>query len=215
VHIIGIAGAAGAGKDTVANYLRDEHAFTVVAFADKLKRIVMDLYDFSEEQMWGPSALRNAPDHRYPKDHGTFMCPRDPLKTIGTEGARAAYDSTWIDYVIRVISQLRTGDYFYNRVGGLVEPDRAMGNIWCQPQGVVISDLRFKNEMKAIKDIGGALIRVKRPENPFDIGTAHRSEAEQEAIPDSEFDFVILNDGSVVDLYFSVDEVMNVIKGRV
>ena len=41
--IIGLTGFDGAGKTTVANYLEREHGFTVVSFADELKRLLMIL----------------------------------------------------------------------------------------------------------------------------------------------------------------------------
>ena len=63
--IIGISGFAGSGKDEVAKVLRTEYSFVGVALADPLKRIARDVYDFSDDQMWGPSQMRNAPDPRY------------------------------------------------------------------------------------------------------------------------------------------------------
>lgn len=63
--IIGISGVAGSGKDTTADVLVRQHGFVKVAMADPLKRICKDVYDFSNDQLWGPSSMRNAPDWRY------------------------------------------------------------------------------------------------------------------------------------------------------
>lgn len=65
--IILLVGKAGSGKDTVADILVRDHAFVKIAFADPLKRICRDVYDFTDEQLWGPSSARNAPDLRYPR----------------------------------------------------------------------------------------------------------------------------------------------------
>lgn len=62
----GNKGSANSGKDTVADHLVDKYDFVKVALADPMKRFCMEVYDFSEEQLWGPSELRNAPDKRYP-----------------------------------------------------------------------------------------------------------------------------------------------------
>lgn len=62
-------GTAGAGKDTVANFLNASHGSVKMALADPLKRICMDVYDFSYDQLWGPNELRNMPDKRYPRHH--------------------------------------------------------------------------------------------------------------------------------------------------
>jgi hypothetical protein len=59
-------GSANSGKDTVADRLAEKHGFVKVALADPMKRFCMEVYDFSEEQLWGPSEKRNAPDERYP-----------------------------------------------------------------------------------------------------------------------------------------------------
>lgn len=63
--IIGIAGRAGSGKDTVADLLVRDHRFVKIAFADPLKRICKKVFDFTDEQFWGPSSARNGPDKRY------------------------------------------------------------------------------------------------------------------------------------------------------
>src|SRR5689334_14415060 len=63
--IIGLSGLAGSGKDFVANLLVDQHNFVKIALADPLKRICQEVFDFSDEQLWGPSEERNKPDKRY------------------------------------------------------------------------------------------------------------------------------------------------------
>lgn len=70
--IIGISGLAGSGKDTCADFLVRDHNFVKVSFADPMKRICMDVYGFSFDQLWGPSAARNAHDTRLPREHGPF-----------------------------------------------------------------------------------------------------------------------------------------------
>lgn len=61
----GNKGNAGAGKDAVADILIKDFKYTRVAFADPMKRFVQEVYQFSDEQLWGPSEKRNAPDPRY------------------------------------------------------------------------------------------------------------------------------------------------------
>ena len=34
-----------------------------------MKRIARDVFGFSDEQLYGPSEMRNAPDERYPREH--------------------------------------------------------------------------------------------------------------------------------------------------
>ncbi len=61
----GNKGSAGAGKTEVAKHLVEKHGFVEIAFADEIKRICMRLWDFTEEQLWGPSELRSVLDERY------------------------------------------------------------------------------------------------------------------------------------------------------
>lgn len=59
----------------------------------------------------------------------------------------------------------------------------------------VITDVRFPNEVEAIKKKGGLLIRVKRP------GTAEENLHESEtALDNYNFDYTIINDGSLSHL---------------
>ena len=93
--LIGLVGAAGSGKDTVAECLVPRHlvladgnqvdvrehlpstlAVTAlvpdgvqIALADPMKVFLQQVYDFSILQLWGPSAERSRPDSRYPRQH--------------------------------------------------------------------------------------------------------------------------------------------------
>jgi hypothetical protein len=70
-------------------------------------------------------------------------------------------------------------------------------------KNVVIPDSRFKNELALIQRAGGKTIRIKRPgvEVP---AWQHASETEQMEIPDSEFDYIVVNDGTLDDLALKV-----------
>ncbi len=62
-----ISGYSGSGKDEFAKVLVDEQTAPKVGLADPAKRHMADLYGFTEHQLFGPSAARNAGDIRYPK----------------------------------------------------------------------------------------------------------------------------------------------------
>jgi hypothetical protein len=57
-----LAGASGAGKDTLGGMLVREHGFQRIAFADPLKMAMMLLFQLGPEQLWGEE--RNVPDAR-------------------------------------------------------------------------------------------------------------------------------------------------------
>lgn len=66
--IVIIAGNAGSGKDTVGSFLVEKYGAVCVAQADPMKRFVAEIFGFNEDQLWGPSSSRNAPDQRTVED---------------------------------------------------------------------------------------------------------------------------------------------------
>lgn len=71
----------------------------------------------------------------------------------------------------------------------------------------IISDTRFPNEFRAVKDKGGLTINVIRHNHPNDINpeTEHISET---ALDSAEFDEVIINNGSIEELIDKVKVIL-------
>lgn len=62
-----VSGFSGAGKDEFVRRLVQRGA-EQTGLADPAKRHMADVYGFTEEQLFGPSAFRNAGDMRFPKN---------------------------------------------------------------------------------------------------------------------------------------------------
>lgn len=60
----GKACSMGSGKDTAADFIVKLN-FAKVALADPMKRFTAEVYNFSRDQLWGPTKSRNAVDRRY------------------------------------------------------------------------------------------------------------------------------------------------------
>ena len=77
-------------------------------------------------------------------------------------------------------------------------------------ENTVITDVRFLNEAKYIKDNGGILIKTLRNESPdIEYGADHQSEVELEQI---KCDAVILNTSTIDAFYDGIDSTLKVLK---
>lgn len=135
------------------------------------------------------------------------LSPRVMLQHLGTEWGRdAAGADIWVNYMIRVAQEILKGQSYDRRVGLLADTP---GCSRCIPAGVVVSDVRFHNELQAIRAAGGRLVRVSRPETDQQSSTTgianHASELEQREFNDADFNVILHNTGTVEQLLLAVD----------
>ena len=104
----------------------------------------------------------------------------------------------------------------YDRINKELEEESFNLQRKCVYPNFIITDTRFENELKAVKDRNGITIRVNRPDvltnsitgKSFPI-KVHRKEHESETSLDSAiFDYVIQNDGTLEDLIQKVREIL-------
>ena len=82
IHVLGLLARAGHGKSTVCNYLAETYGVEIVSLARPLKMIAKAVMGFSDEQLWGTQAQKEAIDPRY------GMSARIFLQKLGTDGIR-------------------------------------------------------------------------------------------------------------------------------
>jgi hypothetical protein len=144
--IIGIAGFQGSGKDTIADYLQNIYGFKRDSFAATLKDAVSAVFGWDRELLEGRTTesrtWREQVDPWWAERlNMPNLTPRYVLQVWGTEVARKSFhDDTWI--------------------ASLENKLRKTSN------DIVISDVRFPNEIAAIKRAGGIVIRVTRGPEP-------------------------------------------------
>jgi hypothetical protein len=144
--IIGVCGLIGAGKDTIADYLVNIHQFRRESFANTLKDAVSSVFGWDRELLEGRTRhsreWREQVDAWWAERLGMpDLTPRWVLQYWGTEVVRRSFhDDTWIASLENKLRKT-TDD-------------------------VVISDCRFPNEILAIKNAGGVVIRVHRGPDP-------------------------------------------------
>jgi hypothetical protein len=204
--LIGVIGFIGSGKGTVGDYLIEKKGWRHDAFAAPLKDAVSIIFGWDRKLLEGDTdisrAWREEIDKKWSKVVGFDLSPRYALQLFGTECIRQNFSADVWSY-------------------SLVQ------RYWEAGLDTVATDCRFKNEIKAIKDANGYVIRVKRGDEPdwydeyvylmekddwHQIGKMRESGAfphmsETDWIG-SEFDAVIENNGTIEDLWRKTDNVI-------
>jgi hypothetical protein len=205
--IIGICGFMGSGKDTIADYLVNIHGYKRESFANSLKDSVAVTFNWDREMLEGRSKQsrewREQVDEWWAERLGMpNLTPRWVLQYWGTEVVRQTFhDDMWIASLQYKLATTK--------------------------DDIVITDCRFPNELKAIRDLGGQVIRVKRGPEPswYDQAIQYnkgpnqnfswalsRGQLEQQGVHASEyswvgqeFDKMFVNDTTLDDLYSQVE----------
>jgi len=190
MNIIGLCGLAGSGKDTAADFLVEDHGFVKVALADPIKRACAEWFGWNEDDLWGPSYRRNVAD---PMRVGG-RSPRYVLQRLGTEFGRHCYEDVWVNYALRIAREVLDMHQHYVPSVGLA----GRASFY---EGVVIPDVRFLNEVEAIRNAGGVVWKIARPGAGLQGAAAqHVSETEQTSIPTQVFARIVINDGTLDEL---------------
>ena len=143
-------------------------------------------YDRAAMEVFGSHARTNA---------ALFLTPRYALQQLGTNWGRDCFGNTWIDYALRVADQLKEGLYYYDVKTGVRFLTHAMApSDWVKgKKDVVISDVRFLNELEAIKKKGGKVVRLRRGMGLEGAAGRHQSELEMGGMDDELFDYILDN----------------------
>ena len=131
--IIGLSGYARSGKDEVAKILMEDYGYKRIAFADKIRELLLETNPQVKDGFRVESIVA-----AYGWDQAKVMFPeiRKLLQDLGVGARKVFDDSFWI------------GQVFY-----------AM-NV---DNNYVITDVRFINEADTIKNNNGQIWRIKRP----------------------------------------------------
>jgi hypothetical protein len=183
--LIGIAGLKGSGKDTFVRFLIEEAAVLgwsarAFSFAEPMKRFCAEVFDWSYDDLTGPSELRERPDPRYRRADGELLTPRFALQTLGTEWGRTCFPNVWVDLTIRLV-------------------ERSKADL------AVITDCRFENEARAIQQAGGQIAYIDRL--GLDVAP-HPSETEQLGSAFQSMCVRISNAGTLDDLRRAAQELL-------
>lgn len=218
MKVVAVSGWAGSGKDTLANLLIKEYGFKRIGFADPLKDNVARDFGFDRASL-DDQAQKNLPLLDMPvslrdgftKNLGTFMvrefrtadgkiCKTGEYRDI--DGANDFYGITDEGHVEKLYWTRRALCILEGSTKRTADADywvkRAMRN--AREAGielVVISDLRYKNELTGVKMSLGRLdtlvtVRVNR----FDEHPTNSNDPSERDLDDAAFDITLTNKGT-------------------
>lgn len=167
IYLLGLLARAGHGKTTVARHLADTCGAEIRPLADPLKRAARNVFGFSDAQLWGSQADKDAVDPRY------GFSARWLLQRLGNEGLREEF-----------------GEDIHQRalLHGLrrAEQGRPAG---APPRLYVVDDVRFPDDARFIAaggaDYRGAVLRLISTDAPAPAGPGgarHASETSIDAV---------------------------------
>ena len=211
--IVGFVGLIGAGKDTAADYLVNYHGFRRDSFANTLKDAVANVFGWDRILLEGRTKeareWREQVDTWWADRLGMpHLTPRWVLQYWGTDVIRNGFhDDMWIASLENKMRKTQ--------------------------DNIVISDVRFPNEITAIHNAGGIVVRIKRGAEPawfeharnYNAGQQRigwaigKHELERQGIHASEYswvggdiDFEVNNDSTIDSLFNQLEGI--VLKNR-
>ncbi len=184
MNIIGLMAEKGSGKDTVGEYLIEKYGYQASWFAAPMKRGVMEIFDMREEQVFGTQAQKEEVDPRW------GVSGRDILQIMGTEMFQ--YDIHKYLPNLKVEPRMFWVERFkkwYNSNGMRDTP-------------IVLCDMRFQHEVDMIREMGGEVWKINRP----DVGGNDQHGSETELHNIKNFNWLLDNNSTLNELYKKVDK---------
>jgi hypothetical protein len=176
---IAFAGRKQSGKTTCSEFVTklfnetvelNSNTAKVYNFADPLKKdICINILGMSYEQCYGSDDQKNTITNI--EWEGKKLTARDVMQFIGTNIFRKMKHNVWADATINKIK---------------VE----------QPSLAIIADCRFPNEVEAVKNIGGYVIKLTR--NPYNSDHASETALDPDRYDQFNFDLIIENDDMTI-----------------
>jgi hypothetical protein len=165
MKIIAFAGRKQSGKTTSAEFVKEIYSGStgknakIYNFADPLKNLCIDILGLQYNQCYGSDDEKNELVNCH--WNNKQLSAREVLQIVGTEMFRTMQKNVWSDATIRLIGK----ENF--------------------PLSI-IADCRFPNEVEAIKNAGGLIIKLNR--NPY-----HSSHASEVALDAENYDQQMFN----------------------
>lgn len=174
--IIAFAGRKQSGKTTCSEFVSKVFSDNnlgyckIYNFADPLKLLCMNILGLEHRQCYGSDSEKNELVDCYWDNHQ--LSAREVMQIVGTDIFRRMKQNVWSGATINEIFR-----------------DRADLS--------VIADCRFPNEVMAIKDAGGIVIKLNR--NPYNSFHASEIALDTDQYDQSVFDLIIDNEAMTIE----------------
>lgn len=223
--IISISGPKGSGKDTVGKIIQaltqkktsfdgmdkltEEELeykvwavpkYKIVKFADRLKDMVCILLDCVREDL----EREEFKSQVLGKEWWVWVDKENPSRIFSFTGQNMNKRFWYLrKTTVRDLLQLLGTECGREILHPNIWVNTTMSNYDILNSKWIITDTRFPNELEAVKKKGGLTIRLER--NKEQGENLHISET---ALDNHEFDYTIVNDGTLLDLVEEVKEIL-------
>lgn len=196
MKLLGLSGNKGAGKDTVAEYLRQQGWITI-SYADTLKNALQILFN------WDKSIFDQSTKELIDPVWNTS--PREMCQLLGTEFLREQCKFLNTNIINPLTNQQFTATYHIKRTH-----QRILDILQYLPNSnIVITDVRFQDELDYIHFMGGSIIKIDRPSLQDNQYSNHPSETFVKSLTKKDVEYYVINDGTIDDLWNKINEEIN------
>ena len=196
--IIGLIGLINSGKGTVGSMLI-EQGFQHESFANSLKDATASIFNWDRAMLEGDTSASRA--------------QRETVDEWWNERLQIP------DFTPRVALQILGTDILRNHFHENIWVLSMEARIKDAKQNVVITDVRFPNEVRSIRELGGKIVRIKRGDDPewFSLAASdHESmpviypniHASEYSWASTTPDYLIDNKGTIEDLREIVNDLL-------
>ena len=206
--LVGISGSPRSGKDTVADYLVEQHGFHRYALADHLKWLCVEYFGVSREVLWGPKTKES---RRLLQELGRLLTDLDTnffvdkvVEKIKADMERSRDEGLPFRAVISDIRRENELELF----------DRA-GTKFLIPEEILESGVSLKNAFDSIFVVKVDRDISKLLEEEPGLADNINHPVEQLVHTYDKWDYLIPNNGTLDDLYVQVQQMMADVLGEV
>ena len=197
MKIIGLCGEKGSGKDTIYEFLSKIYNVKRVAFADPLKESLKDLF------LWNDDTFSREKKEMIDEYWG--VSPRQMCQILGTDVIRnSIFDK--FNNIIKVKNNEYKVSFWIKRIHK--ELEELLNNMECPYDFIIFTDVRFLDELSYVKNLGGVMYKIIRPNIEKNEYSNHEAER---GIDDEEFnkhiDNLIINNGNLKDLSEKIENI--------